>query len=73
MKEKKYIIVSQKFQEAPSAACPLCGQIATDNRILAIKLYKWLNKWSRREQNYHSISVSLYMRNNKGLYDAILR
>ena len=71
LQERKYIIVSRKFEYISSAAIPLDGQIATNSKILAYILYYLLNKWSYKY--YGSIGVILEKRNKDGLYDTIKR
>lgn len=70
-KDKKYIIVSRKFDEVSASACPMVGQISTDNKLLAYLIYWYLNKYSYK--HYMSICVMLMKRNEQGLYDAIKR
>lgn len=71
LKNKKYIVVSRKFDGCSSAAIPLCGQIATNSKLLAYTLYYWLNRFSYKHT--YSIAVMLVKQNNKGTYDAIKR
>ena len=73
LEEKKYIIVSTRFDGISAASVPLSGQIAIDDKEIAYKIYKWLTKWSYEPEHSYSIAVSLYERNNKGTYDAIER
>ena len=70
--ERKYIIVSRKFDGVSSAACPCCGQIATNNKLLAYFLYRRWNRFSYAGDGYR-IAVMLMKRNSKGTYDAIKR
>ena len=70
-KERKYIVVCRKFEEASSASLPCSGQVATNSRLLAYALYYFWNKWSYK--HYKSMAVMLCKRNEKGLYDAIKR
>ena len=71
LQERKYIVVSRKFEYISSAAIPLDGQIATNSKILANILYFLLHRWSYKY--YGSIGVMLVKRNKEGLYDAIKR
>lgn len=72
IKERKYIVVSQKFVGVSSAAIPCDGQIATNSKLLAYILYRKWRRFSLHHEGY-SIAVSLYKRNERGLYDAIKR
>ena len=69
--ERKYIVACVKFGDYSAAACPCSGQIATNSRLIAEFLYRRWRKFSYKY--YGSIAVSLYRRNEKGLYDAIKR
>ena len=76
LEEKKYIIVSTRFDGISATSVPLSGQIAIDDKEIAYKIYNWLNNWSLNQldqQGKYTIAVSLYERNNKGTYDAIER
>lgn len=71
MKERKYIVVSRRFENYSAAACPLSGQIATNSKIFAYLLYHYLRLYSYK--HYGSIAVMLVKRNNEGTYDIIKR
>lgn len=72
--ERKYIVVSRKFDGVSAAACPCVGQIATNSKLIAYFLYRRWNKWAYKNRNDgYTIAVMLVKRNNKGLYDAIKR
>ena len=70
LKDKKYIISSRKFEGVPAAACPLVGQIATNNKFLALLIYKYLSKFSMK--HYCSIAVQLIEKKKDG-YEIIKR
>ncbi len=70
LKDKKYIISSNKFEGVPAAACPLVGQIATNNKFLALLIYKYLTKFSYK--HYCSIAVQLIKKTENG-YEIIKR
>lgn len=72
IQERKYIIVSRKFDDVSSAACPCVGQVATDSKMLAYFLYRRWNKRSYKGDGYR-IAVMLMKRNDSGTYDAIKR
>lgn len=69
---RKYIIVSRKFDDVNASGCPLVGQIATNNKLLAYYLFRRLCKFSMRYDGY-TIAVMLMKRNENGNYDAIKR
>lgn len=71
MREKKYMIVSRKFENYSAASCPLSGQIATDSKIFAYLIYYYLKLYSYKY--YGSIAVMLVKRNKEGTYDTIKR
>lgn len=72
IKDRKYIVCCQKFDEVSAAACPCVGQIATNNKFLARFLYNRWNKWSRLGDGY-TIAVMLLERSEEGAYNAIER
>lgn len=72
IKERKYIVVSRKFDGVSSAAIPCDGQVATNSKLLAYFLYRRWKRFSLRQEGY-SIAVMLVKRNEKGTYDAIKR
>ena len=63
IKPRKYIVVSRKFDGVYAAACPCVGQIATNNLLLALFLYHWLNNFAKRNiHNGYTIAVMLMKR-----------
>lgn len=67
--ERKYLVVSLRFDGFSAAACPCSGQIATNSKLLAYWLYY---RWSRFSYKHrYSITVMLMKRNDKGTYDTI--
>lgn len=69
--ERKYLVVSRRFDGFSVAACPCSGQIATNSKLLAYLLYYRWNRFSYKHM--YSIAVMLMKRNDKGTYDAIKR
>ena len=72
-KQKKYIVVSDKFYGKPSSICPLSGQVGTNSKLFAYMLYRYLAHWSIATGQGDTIAVSLYKLNKYGDYDAIKR
>lgn len=68
---RKYIISCSKFDDVNASGCPCVGQIATNNKLLALFLYHMWNKFSIKYA--YSIAVQLWKRNAKGNYDVIKR
>jgi hypothetical protein len=76
MKDKKYIISSRVFPNISAAACPLVGQIATDSKILAYIIYKYLRRFSLKslmKNDTYTIAVQLLKKQENGYYEAIKR
>lgn len=76
MKDKKYIISSSVFPDVSAAACPLVGQIATDSKILAYIIYKYLRRFSLKslmKNDTYTIAVQLLKKQENGYYEAIKR
>lgn len=71
MKDKKYIISSQKCFNISAASCPLIGQIATNSTILAYVLYWYLRRFSYKYDTY-MIAVQLLKKKEDG-YEIIKR
>jgi hypothetical protein len=69
MKDKRYIIVSQKFPDVSVAACPLVGQIATNSKILAYIIYEYLRHFSLdtlKKYEKYTIAVQLLKKKENG-------
>lgn len=73
MKQKKYIVVSSKFNGKSSAICPLVGQIGTNSWLFAHMIYRYLAHWSVATGQGDTVAISLYKLNKDGNYDAIKR
>lgn len=77
--ERKYIVVSRKFDGFSAAACPCVGQVATNSKLLAYLLYRRWNRFAKKNMDKkvdgygYSIAVMLMKRNEGGTYDAIER
>ena len=76
MKNKKYIISSRVFPGISEAACPLVGQIATNSKILAYIIYKYLRHFSLdscEKYDTYTIAVQLFKKQENGTYELIKR
>lgn len=70
IKPRKYIISSNKFEDAIAASCPCIGQVATNSKLIAYFLYCRWKRFSYR--NLRTISVTLWKRNQlTGKYEIV--